>query len=909
VSVHQTSTGRPSSAHARRHRLGAAAATAAAPAAKRAPAPVSPASLAATAAACERLESRALMSVSLGADGFTDITPSADSRIVYVSSSAGSDSNNGLSAGSPVKSLAKGMSLVRDNAPDHLLLKRGDAWTETIKSWSKSGRSAAEPIVLGNYGDPAAARPLIKAGGSTAFESSGSVDHLAVVGLHLWAHTREPGAAGFTSTDNFGFRFIASTEGLLIEDCVVDQFADNILLQGYYGDQRNVQIRRSVITDSWSPRYKSQGLYSADVDGLLLEDNVFDHNGWNEKVANGGASTMSHNAYIAAESDRVVVRGNVFADAASHGLQARAGGDITGNLFLRNPIHLSFGLVNGSTIKPGGVTGTVAGNVMLETRTLGGEFRGWAVELGNIKSATVRDNVIANDGGKGGAAAFSLGYGGNVTNSGSGVGINNLAIEDNVVRNWQQSISLSGGLKPGGSGYTSLNDLAVRDNDFQFVYWQYHRIVEHSMPLNRGEETWSDNRYQEDAAQTDWFIVGGSRFSFAKWKSDVEPTAKAERVEYSSPERGIATYQQSIGGNPSMAGFMTAARAQGDGNWSAALSTRQVVNYVRAGFDKPTLGDAPIGTPPSTTPTVPPTTPNPMPNPMPTTPQPTPTAPALVVSAPGVTVPEGGAAAFSLSLAAPPVSNVTVTVAGAAGGDGDLTTATAALTFTPADWNVARTVTLAAAEDADLANGTASFTLSSGGLAGATVTATEADNDLPAPASIPTVPRPTAPLALRADADTYVRDGAAYAAKSFGGASQLQLKQGAAGWNRQAYLRFDLSRISEVNTAKLRLFGMLDNSQAASAGFQVLSSADTTWTEDATTWNAKPTGGTTVHATGAVAGKAGKWYEVDLTSFLKAEKAAGRDVVTLVIRAAAASPATILFNSTEAASGPELVVS
>ena len=28
---------------------------------------------------------------------------------------------------------------------------------------------------------------------------------------------------------------------------------------------------------------------------------------------------------------------------------------------------------------------------------------------------------------------------------------------------------------------------------------------------------------------------------FGKWKSDVEPTARAERVEYSSPDRGIAS--------------------------------------------------------------------------------------------------------------------------------------------------------------------------------------------------------------------------------------------------------------------------------------------------------------------------------------------------------------------------------
>jgi hypothetical protein len=834
-----------------------------------------------------------MMSVSLGADGFTDITPSPDTRTVYVSSTAGSDANSGLSANAPVRSIAKGMSLIRDNAPDHLLLKRGDSWAETVRSWSKSGRSANEPIVFGNYGDAAAARPLIRAGAGTAFESSGSVDHLAVVGIHLWADKREPGAAGFDDTDNFGMRFIASTEGLLVEDCVIDQFGDNVYLSPYYGAQSNVTVRRSVITDAWSPKYKSQGLYASDVDGLLLEDNVFDHNGWNEEADNGGASSMSHNVYIASPCDDVVVRGNVFSDAASHGLQARAGGQITGNLFLRNPIHMSFGIVNGQTIKPGGVTGTVSGNVMLDSRKMGDSTRGWAIEVGNVRAAAIRDNVIANDGGRGGAAAFSLGFGGGVSNASEGVGINDLLIEDNVVRNWQQSMSLSGGLKPGGSGYTSLNNLTVRDNDFQFVYWQYHRIVEHSMPVNRAEETWSNNRYHEDAAQTDWFQMGGSRGSFGKWKSDLEPTAKAEQVRYSDPDRGIASYQQSIGGTASLAGFVAAARGQAQGNWSGNFSAGRVIDHVRAGFDKPALN---AGGTPAPTPT------------------PTPSAtPAVVVSGPSLTVPEGGAAAFTLGLAAQPTVTVTVTVTGAGGGDGDLTTATASLTFTPADWNVARRVSVAAAEDADAANGSTSFTVAAaGGSAAATVTATEADNDTAtAPPPPPYTPpaTPGVPAVLRAAADTYVRDGSTYGGRNFGTASQLQVKQGAAGWNRETYLRFDLSSVSAVNSAKLRLFGMLDNSETASAAFQVLSADNTSWSETGATWNNKPPVGTTVRGVGTVSGRTGTWYEVDLTSFLKAERAAGRNAVTLVLRATAASPAAILFNSDEAASGPQLAVS
>src|SRR4051812_11989238 len=92
------------------------------------------------------------MAVSLDANGWTNITPSSDTRTIYVSSSSGSDSNNGLSASSPVKTIAKGYSLIRTESPDWLLLKKGDTFYESIPTWKKSGRSAQEPMLISSYG-------------------------------------------------------------------------------------------------------------------------------------------------------------------------------------------------------------------------------------------------------------------------------------------------------------------------------------------------------------------------------------------------------------------------------------------------------------------------------------------------------------------------------------------------------------------------------------------------------------------------------------------------------------------------------------------------------------------------------------------------------------------------------------
>src|SRR4051812_24053122 len=93
------------------------------------------------------------------------------SRIVYVSSSSGSDSNSGLSSSSPVKSFAKAKSLIRDGKPDQMLLKAGDVFTSGIGPWKTSGPSASQKQVIGSYGS--GARPLIKSGTSEGFVTFG----------------------------------------------------------------------------------------------------------------------------------------------------------------------------------------------------------------------------------------------------------------------------------------------------------------------------------------------------------------------------------------------------------------------------------------------------------------------------------------------------------------------------------------------------------------------------------------------------------------------------------------------------------------------------------------------------------------------------------------------------------------
>jgi hypothetical protein len=270
---------------------------------------------------------------------------------------------------------------------------------------------------------------------------------------------------------------------------------------------------------------------------------------------------------------------------------------------------------------------------------------------------------------------------------------------------------------------------------------------------------------------------------------------------------------------------------------------------------------------------------------------------SLIVSTANLSVPEGSNKSFTVRLARKPSGNVSVSVLRQSG-DADLSATPGTLTFTTTDWDQPKTITVSAAEDSDTVGGSAVFAVSSAGLPTQQVTATEVDNDTPA-----------GPLSLRAVADTYVRDGT-YAASNFGTATALEIKKNSSsGYTRETWLRFDLSSVASASSAKLRLYGKLSEAMTGGVTVTVSSSTNTTWSETALTWNTRPAVGTTTLASAVVSGTSSKWYEFDLANFVKSELAAGRKVLTLVLRSTTAANPTATFASDEAASNrPELLV-
>lgn len=157
---------------------------------------------------------------------------------------------------------------------------------------------------------------------------------------------------------------------------------------------------------------------------------------------------------------------------------------------------------------------------------------------------------------------------------------------------------------------------------------------------------------------------------------------------------------------------------------------------------------------------------------------------------------------------------------------------------------------------------------------------------------------------LTPTADAYVRDGS-YASTNYGSADTLIIKSDATSYNRQSYLRFDLSQVTgTVQQATLYL------APTAVGQTNVLDklavSGNNTWVESAITWNNQPGASTTLST--------GKVYDANLFNDLDATQGSTAGTTSsfvLLPNGSTGSNAWVNFASRETATqsqAPSLVV-
>lgn len=497
--------------------------------------------------------------------GWTILTPSSDSRIVYVSA-AGNDNNDGLSPERPVRTIAKGRSLVRHGYPDWLLFKRGEVWEEVFTRWQASGRSETEPAVVASYGDPFAARPQFLIGDENGFFIYGGggtpaeISHLRVVGLEFYAHTRDPNSPSYTGPGGGSAitNFRAGTD-ILFEDNLV-RFG-MFVLQADNGPAYNVRLRRNVVVDNYniSGLSHAQGIYVDNVHGLLLEENVFDHNGWSENGPAGSHATIfNHNIYIQTTNSGITLRGNIIARASSHGSQVRPGGTVEGNLYLRNSLALFVGRS----------ASTVRNNVILDAKDINADTpRGHGIEvLGDTPSAVVTDNIVAHKTSSVAPWYPAYQFKGYQPNA---------VMQRNIAYNWNgAALEVEGTY---GSLTISENILQEFANSRLAVYlWE---------PVQAGLVL-ANNTYYTVRGSENWFRIGEEEYGLNDWRAltgDVSSTAG--QPNFLDPGRDMGTYQRDIGAAVhTLEGFLAEARKQSRTNWREAYSAAAAIAYIKEGF-------------------------------------------------------------------------------------------------------------------------------------------------------------------------------------------------------------------------------------------------------------------------------------------------------------------------------------
>ena len=472
--------------------------------------------------------------LNLSSTGFTVFTKSPDTRVIYVAAN-GNDSNDGLSPSSPLKTPSAGYKKLRNGYPDWLLFKAGDTFRGNLGSLGKSGRSSKERMLIGVYGD--GPRPIFHSPSNSwaRKEFKGRADHVAFVGLHLIAINRkeaaERGNASGMGPDQWkqsGISFLGDAEDVLVEDCILEYFKFALVFQSGkdWGFMKDVKVRRSAMINSYGHWDKnigghSSGAYIEYVDGLLLEENVWSRNGYNDRVSGAKATKFNHNIYVQSDNRNCVVRGNIIANGSAHGLQLRPGGIVDDNLFVSNPMAM-YVARNESWIRR---------NVVLQSDDMGtgaGENRGFGMQTLPCVHAHFENNIISQ---KRGTAEWG----------------------DAIGMIWSK----------GATEWLDGRTFKVTLKDNHIYDWPRYdgreSAINHETPSAKIVE--NTRNYLDTAS-------GGK--SNPPWVD---------------PDRDVESYMSSIGKTPTLDAFIKGAVYRPRGQWVKEFTADEVNRYVRRGFD------------------------------------------------------------------------------------------------------------------------------------------------------------------------------------------------------------------------------------------------------------------------------------------------------------------------------------
>ncbi|MHC4399663.1 MAG: hypothetical protein ACYTG0_08285 [Planctomycetota bacterium] len=505
----------------------------------------------------------------------------------------------------PYKTIRAALAVARDGRPDWVLLKRGDIWHEGVGA-PRNGRSEKEPSVIAAYGE-GSRRPQLRLRGKQSgvrFDIHDGFHDVAIVGLEFYAAGKDPDSPEFSPQSAvksavgvfISSKHMACGQRLLIEDCCMRFCGASFQVAR---DRRNsppapvtqLVFRRNLVLDNYSRTSHSQGTYAAGI-CILLEENIYDHNGWlvqepGNRKDRGGATIFNHNTYFCDCND-VVFRGNMFLRASSIGNKwtANSGPASARNLVMDNNLYVE------------GEIGISAGG------NTPGPLR--------FKNVNISNNVFF-DIGRGRPTLRHLGWGIDVRDWDGGAIAGNLLVQHKMddVHNVHllsveasdetgacRNVRIADNVFCGAPVCFIQNSERLEDITFSrntlLMPWQERPLIRAEGDLSGC--TFSGNVYSSIGPAEHWFGVNGQGLSLDDWTRRTEERgSKAEPTRAPDHPRSIERYMAHLGLEPTFEAFIGEVRKQSRGSWRPELTVAVINDWVRQGFAPLATVPHPVG--------------------------------------------------------------------------------------------------------------------------------------------------------------------------------------------------------------------------------------------------------------------------------------------------------------------------
>jgi len=513
-------------------------------------------------------------------NGWSVIEPVVDSVIYFVSSSEGSDDNDGLSSGKAFLTYAKAYQTARADHPDWILLKRGDIFEEDIQI--HSGRSAGEPFVISSYGD-SSIRPLILTGSNDGLNFNGDFAFISVIGLDFYAHTRNPDDPDYVDgTGGSGFRLWRESgsrgNDILIENCVFRYFVLSSV-QGQTAPE-NISIRRNIMEYNYATNSHSQGVFSRGAINFVFEENIMDHNGWliqsfDEGQTGGQATKFNHNTYF----NSIVglrYKNNAIMRGSSMGSKFTAQDEasdllIENNLYLDNEIAIGMGqnYDHNYRFKRISILDNLVTNMGQSRPT--NRVLGWGMQIDGLDDSSISDNYFIN------SPSIQV--------------VNTFALEIfPELREINFDNNIIHGISAGNSrgllrlyGDASQENVRFQNNQITSPLFARNLIETDESSLQNFQFT--ANTYFSSRDNNSWFELGNLDVSYESWIAETsEINASNQMPNYCDTQRNIETYQTSIGETPTQKSFIENIKKQGKFHWDPRYEIPTVNQWIKDGY-------------------------------------------------------------------------------------------------------------------------------------------------------------------------------------------------------------------------------------------------------------------------------------------------------------------------------------